>query len=205
MTKIDLKHELKHLYKPSAKQPEIVDVPPMKFLMIDGAGDPNRVQAFGDAVEALFSTAYTLKFAVKRARGVDFVVMPSEGLWWTEPPEAFRIDQPEEWLWTIMILQPDFVTADDVAQAVAAAKAKKKLAALDLIRFDTYHEGRCAQIMHLGAYGLAELPTVERLDGFIAEQGARMSGKHHEIYLSDPRRTAPEKLKTVIRHPISAL
>ncbi len=202
MTKIDLKQELQHLYKPSVKQPEIVDVPAMNFMMIDGAGDPNVSQPFVDAVQALNSAAFTLKFAVKKQRGIDFKVMPTEGLWWTERLEDFRIDQPANWLWTIMILQPDFITAEDVKAAVEAAKVKKKLAALDLIRFDSYHEGRSAQIMHIGPYGLAEVPTVERLDGFIHEEGARMTGKHHEIYISDPSRTAPERLKTILRHPI---
>lgn len=205
MTKLDLKQEAKHLYQPSAKQPQIVDVPPMNFMMIDGVGDPNEVQSFTDAVEALNSAAFTLKFALKKQRGTDFTVMPTEGLWWTERLEDFRIDQPANWLWTIMIRQPDFVTAADVEAAVKATKVKKKLPALNLIRFDMYHEGRSAQILHVGPYGLAEVPTVETLSRFIHAQGERMTGKHHEIYLSDPRRTEPEKLKTIIRHPIDPM
>jgi hypothetical protein len=204
MTKLDLKRDLQYLYKPSAKQPEIIAVPPMNFMMIDGVGDPNESQPFADAVQALNSAAFTLKFAIRKARGIDYAVMPTEGLWWTERLEDFRIDQPANWLWTIMIMQPDFITAEDVEAAVAAAKAKKKLAALDLIRFDSYHEGRSAQIMHIGPYGLAEVPTVERLDSFIRERGERMTGKHHEIYISDPNRAAPEKLKTILRHPIDS-
>lgn len=202
LTKLDLKQEAKHLYKPSAKQPEIVDVPPMNFLLIDGVGDPNKSQAFLDAVQALNSASFTLKFSIKKQRDTDYTVMPTEGLWWTERLEDFRIDQPDNWIWTIMIRQPDFINAEDVSAAIAQVKAKKKLPALDLIRFDTYHEGRSAQIMHIGPYGVAEIPTVERLDRFIGEQGEKMTGKHHEIYISDPNRAAPEKLKTIIRHPI---
>lgn len=205
MTKLDLKQERKDLYQPSTKQSEIVDVPPMNFMMIDGAGDPNKVEAFTEAVEALNSASYTLKFAVKKQRSMDYVVMPTEGLWWTERLEDFRVDEPDNWLWTILIRQPDFITAADVEAAVKATKVKKKLAALNMIRFDCYHEGRSAQIMHLGAYGVAELPTVETLSRFIHAQGERMTGKHHEIYLSDPRRTEPEKLKTILRHPIDPM
>jgi len=202
MAKIDLKKELRQLYGQSPKAPSIVDVPPLNFMMIDGTGDPNESQAFKDAISALYSAAFTLKFAIKKARGIDYAVMPTEGLWWTERLEDFNIEDATNWLWTIMIMQPDFVTADEVAQAVVAAKAKKGLAALDLIRFERYDEGRAAQILHVGSYA-TEKPTIDKLHAFIAEQGVTIMGKHHEIYLSDPNRTAPEKLKTIIRYPIS--
>lgn len=202
MTKIDLKADLKHLYsdKAAAKQPHIVDVPPLNFIMLDGSGDPNT-ESFRDAISALYTAAFTLKFAFKKERGIDFSVMRMEGLWWTERFEDFRLDYKDNWLWRIMILMPDVVTADDVTKAVTQAKAKKDLPALDLIRFDSFHEGLSAQILHIGPYD-AELPTVERLNRFIAEQGYIESYPHHEIYLSDPNRAAPEKLKTIIRHPI---
>ena len=142
MTKIDLKKDLKHIYGQSPKAPSIVDVPPMNFMMIDGTGDPNMVSAFPEALQALNSASFTLKFAVKKARGIDYAVMPTEGLWWTARLEDFTIEDATNWFWTIMIMQPDFVTADEVKEAIAGAKAKKGMPALDLIRFDSYHEGR---------------------------------------------------------------
>jgi hypothetical protein len=200
-TKLDLKADLKHLYTPSARQPQIVDVPPLHFMMLDGNGDPNT-DSFYEAVGALNSAAYTLKFAFKKGRGIDFPVMPTEGLWWTSNDEDFRLDYKANWVWTIMILMPEVVTADDVTEAVTKARAKKPIPALDLIRLGTFHEGPSAQIMHIGPYDEAEIPTVERLKGFIEEQGYVEGGKHHEIYLSDPNRAALEKLRTIIRHPI---
>lgn len=202
LTKIDLRADLKHLYndKAAAKQPHIVDVPRLSFIMLDGTGDPNT-ESFYEAVGALNSAAYTLKYTFRNERGVDFPVMPTEGLWWTEKKEDFRLDYKDNWLWTIMIVVPDVVTADDVTEAVTKARAKKPLPAFDGIRFGITHEGLSAQILHIGSYE-AELPTVERLSAFIAEQGCVESYPHHEIYVGDPRRAAPEKLKTIIRHPM---
>ena len=204
MTALDLKRELQYLYKPSAKQPEIVDVPPFHFLMIDGSGDPNTAQAYRDAVEALYSAAYTLKFAVKKARGIQYPVMALEGLWWSDDMRDFLAGNRDRWQWTMMILQPDVVTDDDFAGARDDLHKKKDLPALDRMRLAPYHEGLSAQIMHVGPYA-AEAPTIERLHRFIAEQGCAISGKHHEIYLGDPRRSAPEKLKTIIRQPMRRL
>jgi hypothetical protein len=200
LTKLDLKADLKHLYSPSAKQPQIVDVPPLNFLMIDGSGDPNT-QSLQDAMQALYTTAFTLKFAFKKTRGIDYPVMRSEGLWWMEKPGDFLLEDPANWLWTLMMVLPEVVTPKDVSEAVTEAQAKQNLPALKRIRFATFHEGLCAQILHVGSYDM-ELPTIERLKRFITEQGYAESGKHHEIYLSDPNRTAPEKLKTIIRYPI---
>jgi hypothetical protein len=203
-TMIDLKSHLKHLYaqNAAARHPHIADVPPLNFLMLDGVGDPNT-ESFYEAVGSLNSAAYTLKFTFKKERGINFPVMPTEGLWWTANDEAFRLDYKANWVWTIMILMPDVVTADDVTEAITKAQTKKPVPTLDLIRLGTFHEGLSAQILHIGPYDEAEIPTVERLQRFIIEQGYVESGKHHEIYLSDPRRTAPEKLKTIIRHPIT--
>lgn len=207
MKKVDYKKEFKHLYKPSAKQVEIVEVPDMNFLMIDGQGDPNTSQDYKDAIEALFSVSYALKFMIKKSElDVDYGVMPLEGLWWTDDMSKFSTDNKRNWKWTAMIMQPESVTEENVAQAIEEvkkkqAKKKQELPALPKRRFESYAEGTSAQILYIGPFS-EEGPTVETVHQFIDEQGAAPSGKHHEIYLSDFRRTAPEKLKTVIRQPI---
>jgi len=201
MSKVDLKKDLKHLYNPSAKEVSVVDVPPMNFLMIDGAGDPNVSPEYQQAMEALFSLSYALKFMVKKSNGVDYAVMPLEGLWWTDDPGQFSMSNKGIWKWTAMIMQPEYVTGQLFAAALAEARRKKDLVALDRVRFESYHEGLSAQIMHIGPYA-AEEPTIARLHSFIRENGYELSGKHHEIYPSDPRRTAPEKLRTVLRQPV---
>ncbi len=201
MEKIDLRKELAHLYKASAREPSLVDVPPMNFLMVDGAGDPNASAALEEAMESLFGLAYTLKFAIKKGRGADFKVMGPEGLWWSDDPEAFRTGRKDLWRWTFMIAQPDLVTAADVEEARTALRARRNPAAIDRVRLERLVEGRAAQVLHVGPYS-EEGPTVERLHAFIRQQGGEPSGKHHEIYLNDPRRTAPEKLKTILRQPM---
>jgi hypothetical protein len=200
MEKVDLKKALKAFYNSSAKQCVIVDVPAMNFLMLDGAGDPNTSPAFQAAVETLYAVSYTLKFMLKKQGAADYAVMPLEGLWWTPDMAEFTIADKSNWLWTIMIAQPSFITAEQVASAKGEAR-KKELSLIDPLRFESYHEGLAAQIMHLGPFA-AEGPTIAKLHAFIAEQGYKLTGKHHEIYLSDFRRTAPEKLKTVIRQPV---
>ena len=195
----DVKRELKGLYNPSAKEISIVDVPPMNYLMIDGQGDPNTSQAYVDALSALYTVSYTLKFAIKkRAPSDDFTVMPLEGLWWSPDSRDFSMIERGEWRWTAMIVQPPVVTREAVAEAIQVAAKKKPLAAIDLLRFESFCEGLCAQILYFGAYK-DEGPAIRRLHEFIGGQGYVPAGKHHEIYLGDPRRTAPEKLKTVIR------
>lgn len=201
MEKLDLKKELKHLYNPSVKEPEIVDVPEMNFFMIDGQGDPNKSQAFQEAVDALYSVSYTIKFMVKKTKSEDYVVMPLEGLWWTDDPAGFSMENKDVWKWTLMIMQPHSVTEDLVHVAIDQAGEKKVLPALPKLRFETLKEGLSAQIMHIGPYE-AEPPTIEKLHEFVKESGHRLWGKHHEIYLSDPRKVAPEKMKTILRHPI---
>ena len=191
--------EFKRLYSPSAKECVLLEVPSMQFLMVDGKGDPNTSQEYQQAIEALYSLSYTLKFMLKKSGGPDFKVVPLEGLWWTEG-EGFDMANKDAWLWTAMIRQPDFVTAAMVEEASAQANAKRELPALPRTRFESFDEGMSAQIMHIGPYA-DEGPTIERLHAFIREQGFELSGKHHEIYLGDPRRTAPEKLKTVLRQP----
>jgi hypothetical protein len=203
MAKIDLKKELKELYSPSAKEVTVVDVPPMNFLMIEERGDPNTSPGFKAAIEALYSVSYALKFMAKEETPErDYVVMPLEGLWWFEGKEGFDLVDKGSWCWTAMIMQPEFITEEMVARALEEVAGKKDLLALSALRFERFHEGLAAQILHIGPYS-AEGPTIEGLHRFIAEHGYGMRGKHHEIYLSDPRRVAPEKLKTVIRQPIA--
>lgn len=202
MSKIDFKKELNHLYNPSAKAVMVVDVPPLNFLMIDGRGDPNTATAYKEAVEALFSLSYTLKFMVKKELGVDYAVMPLEGLWWVEDMSQFSLGDKSAWQWTAMIMQPEYIVADLVEAARAQVARKKGLPALSRLRLETFHEGQAAQIMHLGPY-TAEAPTIEKLHQFISTQGGQCVGKHHEIYLGDPSRTAPENLQTVIRQPFA--
>ena len=202
MAKIDLKKELKHLYNASTKAVSIVDVPAMNFLMVDGTGNPNTSQQYADAVEALYALAYALKFKVKKsAINIDYAVMPLEGLWWADDMTQFRVGNKDVWQWTMMIMQPEYVTNDLVAETRQEIMAKKKLGALPSVRFEVYHEGSAAQIMHVGSY-TEEGPSITTLHDFIRQNGYNLRGKHHEIYLGDPRKTAPEKLHTVIRQPI---
>jgi hypothetical protein len=202
MAKLDLKKELKHLYQPSAKKVAVVDVPEMNFLMIDGRGDPNTAQEYQEALEALYAVSYALKFMIKkRDPQMDYVVPPLEGLWWAEDMDAFTMGTKDDWEWTAMILQPEAVTRELVDEALQEVAQKKDLPALPRIRFESYHEGLAVQIMHIGPYS-EEGPTIEKLHAFAQEDGYELRGKHHEIYLSDPRRTAPDKLKTVIRQPV---
>ena len=202
-TKLDLRKELRHLYEPPAREVVAVEVPAMSFLMVDGRSDPNVSREYQEAVEVLYGLAYALKFASKKA-GIDYPVMPLEGLWWVEGAGTVGFDMMahrDAWQWTMMIMQPDHVTADQVEAAVAALGRKKGLPALAKVRFERFEEGLVAQVMHVGPYS-AEKPTIDRVHAYIAAQGCVPSGKHHEIYLGDPRRGAPEKLRTVIRQPM---
>jgi hypothetical protein len=201
-TKVDFKRELSELYR-ARRDPQLVEVPVLSYLMVDGHGDPNTVVEYGEAVEALYAISYAVKFIVKGAPGgVDYVVLPLEGLWWTADMAMFSAEDKAAWDWTMMIMQPDVVTVEIFEQALAKT-AKKGLAAQGRVRLERFAEGRAAQILHVGPYA-TEQPTIERLHGFIAEQGLQRRGKHHEIYLSDPRRGAPEKMKTIIRQPVTA-
>ncbi len=202
MGKVDLRKELKALYAPSSKAFSIVDVPPMQFLMVDGHGDPNTAPAYQEAVEALYAVAYRCKFASRRELERDFVVPPLEGLWWAEDMDTFLTRDKDAWDWTMMIMQPEWVGSDMVNEAQAQAGAGKDLPALPKLRLETYHEGPSVQIMHVGSYD-AEAPTIARMHNeFMPAHGLVPAGMHHEIYLSDPRRVAPEKLKTILRQPV---
>ena len=203
MEKIDYKKELKHLYRPSAKKVEAVVVPKMNFLMIDGEGDPNTSQAFQDAIDVLYPLSYTLKFMIKRGEvGIDYGVLPLEGLWWADDMSSFSVENKDGWKWTLMIMQPELVTKEMVEEAIEQVRVKKNPASLPLVRFESFTEGKVAQIMHIGPFS-EEGPTVEKVHSFIEKSGSQRRGKHHEIYLSDIRRAAPEKWKTIIRQPMT--
>jgi len=202
MVKVDFKKELKYLYSPAKKEMRIVDVPEMNYLMIDGAGDPNISQDYREAIEVLYSLSYTLKFMIKTSdTAKNYVVMPLEGLWWADDTAYFVKGKKEMWKWTAMIMQPPFITKDLFEEALKQVIKKKNLKALEKVRFEQYTEGRAAQVVYIGPYS-AEGPTIEKLHNFIKEKGYELCGLHHEIYLGDPRRTAPEKLVTIIRQPI---
>ncbi|MFC4223468.1 GyrI-like domain-containing protein [Lysinibacter cavernae] len=200
--KIDLKKELKRYFSAPAKDFELVELGPVAYLMIDGEGNPNTAPAYISAVEALYAASFTIKFASKKLLGRDYVVAPLEGLWTADDPASFTKGAKDDWRWTMMIMQPDWITADLAAEGIAAAKAKKKLDALDQLRFETLTEGLCAQILHTGSYD-DEAPTLDRLHNeFMPANGLTFNGLHHEVYLGDPRKVAPEKLKTVLRQPV---
>lgn len=202
MQKIDLKKNLKHLYLPSASKVVQVDIPPMNYLMVDGTGDPNTEKSYQEAVEALFTLSYTLKFMTKKGPlAVDYGVMPLEGLWWADDMAAFSVEDKSSWKWTLMIMQPDFIAPEMVITAMAEVRKKKNPAALNKVRFEEFEEGVSAQILHIGPFS-EEGPTIERVHRFIADSGHQRVGKHHEIYLSDIRKADPKKWKTVIRQPM---
>ena len=201
MDKIDLRKELKYLYQASSKAVVQVEVPPLKYLMVDGEGDPNTSQAYAQAVEALFSVSYTAKFMVKKGpQSLDYSVMPLEGLWWADDMAVFADNDKAKWKWTMMILQPDFLADDLIDAALVEVRRKKKLPGIDRLRLENFSEGLCAQILHIGPF-CEEGPTIERLHAFIDTRSSRI-GKHHEIYLSDIRRADPKNWKTIIRHPM---
>lgn len=202
MAPYDLKRELKAYYAPKNTDWELVDVPEQQFIGINGRGNPNTAEEYARAVEALFAVAYTVKFAAKRGAGRDFVVGPLEGLWWAEDPAVFVAGDKDSWQWTMLISQPEWITEDMIEDAKQTALKKKRLPAIDKIRRVVFTEGRCAQTLHIGSYA-DEAPLLARLhDEFLAANDLQMSGPHHEVYLGDPRKTAPEKLKTILRQPV---
>ncbi|HQU15917.1 MAG: GyrI-like domain-containing protein [Gammaproteobacteria bacterium] len=198
MSKIDLKKELKHLYQPSAKEVVQVDVPTLRFLMINGEGDPNTSEQHTQAVEALFTVSYTVKFMVKKGpTATDYAVMPLEGLWWADDMSTFVANDKSKWKWTMMIMQPNFVELEVLHAAIAEVKKKKVLPAINVVRIENLTEGLCAQVLHIGPFS-EEGATIQKVHAFISA-GSSLAGKHHEIYLSDIRRVDPVKWKTIIR------
>ena len=189
-------------YRASA-QPRLVEVPELAFLMIDGEGDPATSPRYTDAVETLYAVAYAARFDLKRAAGVDTKVRPLEGLWWTDASGDVWTSR-ESWRWTMMIAVPDALTVGVLERAVAKASQKRTRESLDRLRLQRFAERQAVQVLHVGPYGEAERPTVERLHAFIGEMGLAERGRHHEVYLGDARRTAPERLRTIIRQPVSS-
>jgi hypothetical protein len=202
VSKVDFKKELKELYSPP-KRFVIVDVPDLQFLMVDGHGDPNVAQEYQDALEALYALAYKLKFISKQQMGKDYVVPPLEGLWWAEDMETFTSARDKsQWDWTMMIMTPEWISSEIFIETLELVRKGKNPRALDKVRLESYHEGLSVQILHVGSYD-EEGPTLMKLhQEFLPENGFIENGKHHEIYLGDPRRVAPEKLKTVLRQPV---
>ena len=209
---LDLKKDLKYLYQPSAKKVEILKVPKLQFAMIDGAiekgSEPGKSPLFAEATQALYSISYTLKFMLKKHKtnAIDYPVMALEGLWWVEDG-MFDITIKDNWFYTLMILQPEVITKDIFAEGLEQVRKKKgDLPAISKLRLAKFEEGLCMQVMHIGPYA-TEPATIERMRAFASENGYRdrvgpLNGKHHEIYLGDPRKADPAKLKTVLRHPL---
>lgn len=201
MDKMDFKKELKYLYQASAREVVQVDVAPMNFLMVDGQGDPHTTQDYADAIEALFALSYALKFMVKEgALGLDYAVMPLECLWWADDMSNFATGDKSQWKWTAMVMQPPFITSAMVYGAIAVVQKKKQLPALARLRLKSFSEGKCAQILHVGPFS-GEAPAIGKVHQFI-EARSGLRGRHHEIYLSDIRKAAPDKWKTIIRQPM---
>ncbi|HKZ30334.1 MAG TPA: GyrI-like domain-containing protein [Acidimicrobiia bacterium] len=200
METIDFKKKHRALYTAPKDTPVIVEVPPLQYVMVDGSGNPNTSPRFQECMSGLYPMAYTLRFAIKAEEQVAYSVMPLQGLWWL-PGDEFDFSVKDRWIWTLMIMQPDYVTADRFEAARKSVKKKDPLTVFDELRLEVYDEGLSAQIMHIGPYA-DEAPTIEKLHAFIRNNGHARRGKHHEIYVGDPNRSAPEKLKTIIRQPI---
>ena len=211
MKTLDLKKQYKHLYQPSAKKVEIIQVPRLQFAMVEGAiekgSEPGKSPMFAEATQALYGIAYTLKFMLKKRKtnAIDYPVMALEGLWWVEDG-MFDITIKDNWFYTLMIMQPEVITQDIFAEGLEQVRKKKgDSEMLSKVKLESFEEGLCAQTMHIGPYA-TEPATIERMRLFAVENGYRdcvgFGGKHHEIYLGDPRKADPAKLKTVLRHPV---
>lgn len=201
MASIDHRIILRPLYAPSASI-HAITVPRMHFLTIDGTGDPNSSEMYRESVEALFSVAYAAKFILKRSAGTDLRVMPLEGLWWTPDMKDFSVHRKDLWHWRMMIMQPVGIDSTIIAEATEKVRKAKQLPALGRLVYGPFEEGPCAQVLYSGAYS-DEAPVIEQMHAFITGEGRRLSGRHHEIYLNDPRRTAPSRLRTILRQPMS--
>lgn len=202
VSKIDFKKTL-NSYKSKHHQIQIIDMPRMQYLMVDGHGDPNSSEDFKNAIEALYPVAYKLKFASKTELGKDYVVMPLEGLWWAEDMTSFTTDRDKsKWDFTLMIMQPDWITKEMFEQAVQKVKEKNPPVKLNQIRFEMLDEGKCVQTLHIGSFDDEAEILAEIHDKFVPENELKLSGKHHEIYLSDFRKVSPDKLRTILRQPV---
>lgn len=199
--KLDLVKDLDELYRPPSDHVIEVDVPDMMFLSIDGSGDPATSPAFQNAIHALYAMSYGAKFDLKRRRDTDHRVMPLEALWWSEGRDTLDLDHKATWSWRAMIAQPWTVTDDVIARVRDDVSSTIDETVLARVHFGTFAEGPCVQILHIGPYE-AELPTIEKMRAYIDEHGLTARGRHHEIYLGDARRAAPEKLRTILRQPV---
>jgi len=204
--KFDLKKEFPQFYSASAKNIEQIAVPEMNFFMIDGRGDPNKSEDFKNAIECLYAVSYALKMKVVKHQDLskDYVVPPLEGLWFMDQMDKWTMENKNEWDWTIMIRIPDFVPPEQIALAIKLTKEGKNPEFLPKLRVERYHEGEAIQLMHLGPYD-DEPPNIARLHDYASKKGFHLHGKHHEIYLSDPRKADPGKMKTILRQPIQGL
>ena len=201
--KVDFKKEIE-TYTARSGQFSIVEVPALQYLAIDGHGDPNTAPAYREALAALYPLAYRLKFLSKTTRGRDYVVMPLEGLWRSENPAWFTSERDKSrWDWTLLTMVPDWITVEHLAEARASVARQAPASSLDQVRLDRYDEGLSVQTLHIGSYD-DEAPVLEAMHtAFIPAHSLRMSGEHHEIYLSDPRRTPPHRLRTILRQPVT--
>ncbi|RBY93395.1 hypothetical protein DQ237_18280 [Blastococcus sp. TF02-8] len=191
-------------YRATRHEFRIVDVPDLRYLMIDGCGDPNTAPAFAEALTTLYPLAYALKFASKADLGRDYVVPPLEALWWAEEMAVFTSARDKSrWNWTLMLMVPDWLGQEHFQMAVERVAGRSNPPRLDDVRFESLAEGRCVQTLHVGSFD-DETGTLARLhDEFVPTHGLRMTGRHHEIYLSDFRRVAPERQRTILRQPVA--
>ena len=201
--KVDFKKVLKQLYNPPKGGFHLLEVPPMNFLMLDGKGDPNTSLEYQQAIDALYTMSYGIKFALK-SEGYDHIVPPLEGLWWMENMDEFTLENKYRWEWTMMIMQPEWVTTEWVEKVRKDAKKKKSNVSLSEVRFEVFNEGFAVQILYIGEFD-KEAPTIAEMHKFITTNGYQTYGKHHEVYLSDIRKTSPDKLQTILRQPIRKL
>jgi hypothetical protein len=200
--KIDLKKTLPHYFKAQADVFTIVKIPKCHYLMVDGKGDPNTALEYAEAIELLYGVSYTLKFLSKKEVGVDYVVPPLEGLWWADDMSTFERREKSKWSWTMMIMVPQEVSKTLVKEAVREFSGKKPAADVSKLRFDSLTEGSSVQVLHIGPYD-GQSPILSKLHNeYMVENNYVFNGKHHEIYLSDPRKSAPSKLRTILRQPI---
>lgn len=202
--KVDHKRTLP-CYRATRDAPALVEVPDLQYLMLDGSGDPNSL-AFDEAVSTLYPVAFRTKFASKHALGRDYVVMPLEGLWWADDMDRFTENRDKsQWCWTLMIMVPDWITGEMVSAAVDGVATTDRPAPLNEVRLETLREGRCVQALHVGSYD-DEAELLRRMHhDVIPGHDLTVRGRHHEIYLSDARRTPPAKLRTILRQPVAPL
>lgn len=199
MEKIDLKKKIRTAFS-GKKNPSLVEIPPMKYVTVSGKGDPNNSEDFNEAVAVIYGMAYTLKFEEKK-QGRDFTVPPMEGQWWADDPGVFHESERDKWFWKVMIALPDYIGVEEFSRAKGILKAKKDLPGLENALLEEMEDGLSVQVLYVGPYA-EEAATIASMHHFAEDQGYRLRGRHREVYLSDPRRTDPDKLKTIIRQPL---